>query len=259
MLTADALAAIAPTLLTGRRVAVLGAGGGLGAAVAAAARAGGAQVLGLDPRARFDGLDALYRYDPADPGAAQALAAALPDGLEALVLMPDLSGLDPAAVLDQGCALPLALAQALAPRMAPGGAIVVRGATGPDRAAHLAAIRAARALRPGQGTAFAERWGLLAEPARAPLLAGWALGAWAMARATAWPGLRVNAVAPAAPDGRLPPATAAAAGMDQATGPALAARAALFLISPLSQGLTGACLAADGGMAAQMHAVAEGL
>lgn len=243
----------------GRRVAVLGSGGGLGRALAAAARAAGAEVLGLDPRAAFADVDALYRFDPAEPEAGAALAAALPEGLDALALMPDLAGLDPAATLEQGAALPIRLAEALAPRLAPGAAIVARAAAGPDRAAQLAAIRAARALRPGEGAAFAERWDLLAEPARAPLLAGWALGAWALSRVTHWPGVRINAIAPAAPDGRLPPSMAAASGLAEGDGPAIAARAALILMSPLAQGLSGACLAADGGQAAQLQSVQEGL
>lgn len=258
MLSPAPLAAIPPTLLSGRRVAVLGSGGGLGRALAMAARAAGAEVLGLDARAAFDGIDALYRFDPADPEAGAALAAALPDGLDALALLPDLTGLDPAATLAQGVALPVALAEALAPRLAPGAAILARAAPG-DRTAHMAAIRAARSLRPADAAAFADRWGLLAEPARAPRLAGWAMGAWALARATAWPGLRVNTIAPATPDGRLAPTAATALGLTESDGAAIAARAALFLISPLAQGLTGACLAADGGQAAQLQSVHEGL
>jgi len=260
MLSPAALATIPPTLLSGRRVAVLGSGGGLGRAVAAAARAAGAQVLGIDPRAAFADVDTLYRFDPADPDAAAALAASLPADLDALALMPDLAGLDPAATLEQGTALPIRLAEGLAPRLCPGAAIVARAAPdGPGRAARLAAIRAARALRPGAGAAFADRWNLTAEPGRAQPLAGWAMGAWALTRATAWPGLRVTAIAPAAPDGRLSPAAAAALGLTESDGAALAARAALFLMSPLSQGLTGACLAADGGQAAQLQSVHEGL
>lgn len=259
MLAAAALAQVPPTLLLGRRVAVLGSGGGLGRAVAAAAQAAGAEVLGLDTRAVFDHVDALFRFDPADPQAAEGLAAALPDGLYALVLAPDLPP-DPGALIAQGVALPVRLAEALAPRMAHGGAIVARAAPpGADRSAYLAAIRAARSVRPDQGAVFAGRWGLDAEPTRAPRLAGWALGAWALARATTWPHLRVNAIAPAAPDGRLPPAQAAALGMSEGDGAAVAARAVLFLISPLSQGLTGACLATDGGQAAQLQSVHEGL
>jgi NAD(P)-dependent dehydrogenase (short-subunit alcohol dehydrogenase family) len=256
MLAPAALAALPPTLLMGRRVVVLGSGGGLGRAVAQAARDAGAEVLGIDPRAAFGPVDALYR---AGPDEAEAVAAALPDDLDALVLTPDLTEPDPAVILKHGVTGPIRLAEALAPRLPPGAAIVVRGAHGPDRAAHLPAIRAGRSLRPDDATAFAARWGLTAEPARAPLLAGWAMAAWALSRAAAWPHLRVNAITPAAPDGRLPPAQAAALGIPESEGAQIAARAAVFLISPLSMGLTGAQLATDGGLAAQTQSVHEGL
>jgi NAD(P)-dependent dehydrogenase (short-subunit alcohol dehydrogenase family) len=259
MLAPAPLATIPPTLLSGRRVAVLGSGGGLGRAVAAAAQAAGAEVTGIDPRASFAHLDTLIRADLTDPAAIDAAAAALPDGLDALALFPDLPGTDPAAVLAHGVIAPLRLAQALAPRLAPGAAIVLRGALEMGRDGHLPAIRAARALRTGDLPAFVSRWGLDAEPARAPLLAGWALQAWALARAAAWPGLRINTVIPAAPDGRLPPAQAAALGLAEGDGTTLAARAALYLMSPLSQGLTGAGIAADGGLSARLQTGHEGL
>lgn len=261
MLAPAPLAAIPPTLMQGRRVAVLGSGGKLGRAAAAALRAAGAEVLGIDARAVFDDVDALWRADLARPGAAEAVAAALPDGLDGLALLPDTGETaDPAAVLVRAVAAPIRLAEALAPRLAQGAAVVaLAGPDGPGRRAALAAIRAARALRPDDAAAFADRWGLAAEPARAPGLAAWALGAWALARRAAWPGVRVNAVVPAAPDGRLAPAEAAALALPEAAGADLAARAALFLLSPLSQGLTGAVLAADGGRAARMQTDQEGL
>jgi NAD(P)-dependent dehydrogenase (short-subunit alcohol dehydrogenase family) len=259
MLAPAPLATIPPTLLTGRRVAVLGSGGGLGRAVAAAARAAGAEVTGIDPRAAFADVDALIRADLTDPAAIDAAAAALPDGLDALALFPDLPSGDPATVLAHGVIAPLRLAEALAPRLAPGAAIVLRGAIQSGWGAHLAAIRAARALRSDDLPGFVTRWGLDAEPLRAPLLAGWALQAWALARATAWPGLRINTVIPAAPDGRLPPERAAALGLAEGDGSTIAARAALYLMSPLSQGLTGAGVAADGGLSARLQTGHAGL
>ena len=167
-----------PPILHGRRVAVLGSGQGLGLAVAAAAEAAGAEVLGVDAQARFDHLSALYRADPADPAAMDAVAAALPDGIDALALFPPLPDGDPARQLAAGLAAPLRLAALLAPRLARGGAIVVQGAApAPDRADSLAAIRAGGALRPGGAAAFAAAWGLTAEPARTPRVIGWAMQA----------------------------------------------------------------------------------
>jgi NAD(P)-dependent dehydrogenase (short-subunit alcohol dehydrogenase family) len=250
----------APSLLRGKRIAVLGSGSGLGLAVAAEAEAAGAEVLGICGTARFDHLAELYRFDPTDPGAMNAVAQALPEGLDGLALFPGLPDAAPGAVLEAALAMPRRLAEALAPRMAPGAAIVARAAP-VDGAWHksLGMIRAGASLRPGQGAGFAARWGLDVEPVLAPWVAGWSMLAWTLSRAAAWPGLRVNAVTPAAPDGQLPPAAVAASGIDAAEGPRLAARAAVFLLSDLAQGLTGANLAADGGVSARIQTRLEGL
>jgi NAD(P)-dependent dehydrogenase (short-subunit alcohol dehydrogenase family) len=251
------LAAIPPTLLAGRRIAVLGSGGGLGRAVARAAQAAGAEVLGIGAQPVFDHVSAFYR---ADPGDMQAVAAALPEGLDGLALFPDLTASEPAQVLAQGVIGPRLLAHALAPRMARGASIVVRAAPmGDDWAATLSMIRAAMALRPDDLAGFVPRWGLAAEPTRAPRLAGWAMGAWAMANRWTWAGVRVNALTPATPDGRLPPAIAAQLSRAEGDGPDLAAQTAVFLLSALSQGLTGANIAADGGMTAQMQTSLHGI
>jgi len=251
------LAAVPPTLLAGRRVAVLGSGGGLGLAVARAAQAAGAEVLGIGAHPAFDHVSAFYR---AEPGDMSAVAAALPDGLDGLALFPDIASSDPAQVLARGVIASRVLAHALAPRMAPGAAIVVRAApVGNDQPAALPMIRAAIALRTDDLAGFVPRWGLAAEPTRAPRLAGWAMGAWAMANRWTWPGLRVNAVTPATPDGRLTPAIAAQLGRTEGDGPDLAALAVLYLLSALSQGLTGANIAADGGMSAQMQTSLQGI
>lgn len=251
------LAAIPPTLLAGRRLAVLGSGGGLGLAVARAAQAAGAEVLGIGPHPVFDHVAAFYCADLADM---VAVAAALPDGLDGLALFPHLGGHDPAQVLAQGVIAPRDLARALAPRLAPGASIIVQGASaGADRDAALPMIRAAMALRPDDLAGFALRWGLNAEPTRAPRLAGWAMGAWAMSNRWTWPGVRVNALTPASHDGRLPPAIAAQLGRPEGDGPDLAAQTTVFLLSALSQGLTGANISVDGGMSAQMQTSLQGL
>lgn len=249
-----------PPLLTGRKIVVLGSSRGLGLTVSAACAAAGAEVLGVDDVARFDHLAELYRTDPGDPAAMDAVAAALPDAIDGLALVPAVTDSAPAVQLAQALAAPLRLAALIAPRLAPGAAVVVRGAPpATDRPASLAAIRAGIALRAGDSAGYAERWGLTAEPTRTPRLIGWAMQAWAMAHAHAWPGVRVNALIPATPDGRLPPALVAATGTEAAHGAKLAARAALFLLSDLSQGLTGAALAADGGLSARMQTRLEGL
>lgn len=238
-----------PPLLDGRKVAVLGSARGLGHAVAAACDAAGAEVLGIDSEPVFDHLSAFYRIEAGDPLAMDAVAAALPDGLDGLALMPQ-GGLGPAL------AAPKRLAALVAPRMAQGGAIVARSApvTG-DWSAALALIRAAAALRPGDEDRFAAQWSLAQEPALIDRAIGWGMLAFVLSQHARWPGVRLNALTTCGPDARLPLARAA----DPAEGPRLAAMAAVFLLSPLSAGLNGANLAADGGMSAQTQTSLEGL
>lgn len=251
--------ALPSTLLQGRRIVVLGSASGLGRAVAQATEAAGAEVLGVDGAAVFDHLAALYCADLSDPAALDAVAAALPDGIDGLALFPALKGPAPAPTLAQGLLAPRHLADALAHKMAPNGAIVARAA--PPHAAwatSLAQVRAAAALRWEDLDGFVARWGLDVEPTLAPRLTGWGMLAWVMANRWAWSaqGLRVNALTPASPDGHLPPPVSI---HTTAEGADIAARAAVFLLSGLSQGLTGANLAADGGLSAQIQTRLEGL
>ncbi|WP_127105569.1 hypothetical protein [Pararhodobacter zhoushanensis] len=249
-----------PRLLLNRRIAVLGSGHGLGRAVAKAAQAAGAEVLGIDSDARFDHIDALYRTDLSDPAAMDAVAQTLPKGLDGLALFPAIPDADPATQLAQALAAPKRLAEALAPTLAPGASLLTRAAPRhADWPRALDLIRAAAALRPGEADDFASRWALQAEAIDTPRLIGWAMLAWTLTHCHSWPGLRVNALTPASPDGHLPPAISVASGLDAAQGPALAAQAAVFLLSGLSAGLTGATIAADAGFSAQIQTRLEGL
>lgn len=251
-----------PPLLAGRQVVVLGSGSGLGRAVALAAEGAGAEVLGIDDRRAFDGLTALYQADLADPAALDAAAAALPEGIDALALLPDPGAGDPASVLARALLAPRHLALAAMPKLAPGAAIVTRAAPPHETwAGSLARTRAAAALRWDDLAGFVQRWGLTAEPALAPRIAGWGMLAWAQAHRWTWAArrIRVNALTPAAPDGRLPPAISAARGVEAGAGSTGAANAALFLMSDLSAGLTGANIAADGGLSAQILTQLDGL
>lgn len=251
-----------PLLLRGRRVVVLGSGSGLGRAVALAAEGAGAEVLGVDDVLAFEGLTAFYRAELTDPAALDAAVAALPEGIDALALFPDPGAGDPVRVLARALLAPRHLARALAPKLATGAAIIARAA--PPHAAwaaSLAETRAAAALHWDDVAGFVSRWGLDAEPARAPRTAGWGMLAWVMANRWAWAGrgIRVNALTPAAPDGRLPPEIAAARALQAGAGTIQAANAALFLMSDLSTGLTGANLAADGGLSARITTQLDGL
>lgn len=252
-----------PALLSGKRVAILGSARGLGLAVAKAASAAGASVIGIDAVTGFDHVEEFYHLDPGDPGAIDRVADALPDGLEGLCLMPHFDPADDPDHALLACVMgPKRLAERAAPRMAAGAAIVTQGApfdAGRDK--HLALIRAALALRPETATGFAARWGLSAEPTLLPKLIGWAMAAWAMQHADAWGpnGPRCNCLVTASPDGRLPAAISASRGIDAGAGQDHAAHAAIFLLSALAAGVTGAALAADGGLSAKTQTSLEGL
>lgn len=225
-----------PPLLAGRKVAVLGSSRGLGAAVAAACAGAGAEVTGIDDTPVFDNLSAFCRIDAADPLAMDAVAAALPEGLDGLALFPA-GGLGPAL------AAPKRLAALMAPRMAQGGAIVTHAApvTG-DWHASLALTRAAAALKQGGEAAFALAWNLSQEPALEARAIGWGMLAFTLAAHARWPGIRINALT-TAPLGDPQPA----------------ALAAVFLLGPLSAGLSGANIAADGGLSARIQTSLDGL
>lgn len=258
----SSLAMVPPLLLAGKRVVVLGSGSGLGRAVALHAECAGAEVLGVDDRKLFDGLAALYHTDLHDPAALDAAAAALPDDIDALALLADPGTGGPEQVLARRLLAPRHLAQALAPKLAHGAAVLACAAP-PHSTWHakLGETRAAMALRWDDLGGFVARWGLLAEPDRADRTAGWAMQAWVMAQRNRWAdrNIRLNALTPASHDGRLPPDIVAEGGQDAASGTDTAARAALFLLSDLSQGLAGANLAADGGLCARIMTSLDGL
>ena len=254
--------ATAPGLLRDKRIAVLGSARGLGLAVAHAAEAAGAEVHGIDSVRRFEGLAAFYQADLSDALALSAVASALPEGLDGLVACPDLDALVPKDTLVLGLLAPRVLSEAVAPRMAQGASIVVRGApVTPHWAERLSEIRAAMALRHADAGEFVTRWGLHLDPARTVRTVGWALMAWAMVHRWRYADrdIRMNTFSPANASGHLPPEIVAARGHDAAMGTTDAAQAALFLLSDLSRGMTGANLAVDGGMSAQMLCHADGI
>lgn len=251
-----------PALLAGKRIAVLGSASGLGLATARAAQAAGAEVHGIDQTRNFDALAAFYMADLADADALRAVAHALPQGLDGVALLPALPDGAPRDILLHGLLAPRMVAQELAPRLAPGASIVLRGA---PLTHHwddsLSETRAAMTLRHDAVDGFVPRWGLHLDPARAVQTVGWALLAWAMAQCWTWAaqGVRINALTPASPDGHLPPRITAAMGQSAPRGTEQAAHAALFLLSDLSAGMTGANLAADGGLTAQRQSRRDGL
>ena len=114
-----------PALLPGKRVAILGSARGLGLAVAKAATEAGAEVIGIDAVTGFDHVTEFYHLDPSDLGAIDRLAAALPEGLDGLCLLPAHDPSDaPDLALMRGVMGPKRLADQMAPRMAQGAAML---------------------------------------------------------------------------------------------------------------------------------------
>lgn len=248
-----------PHLLSGKRIAILGSASGLGLALACAAEAAGAEVHGIDQTRSFDAVAAFYQADLTDPDALRAVAHALPEGLDGAAFLPALPDRGPRELLLQGLLAPRLLAQGLAPRMTQGASIVLRGAPLSHHwDERLPEIRAAMALRHDAVDDFIPRWGLQLDPERIPQTIGWALNAWVMSHCHRW-AVRINTLTPASPDGHLPPSIAAATGENAPHGTELAAHAALFLLSDLSRGMTGANLATDGGLTAQRLCRRDGL
>lgn len=249
-------------LLSGKRIAVLGSTSGLGLALARLADAAGAEVHGIDSARNFEAVAAFYQADLRDPQALEDVAHSLPEGLDGIALLPAMPQGGPREVLELALLAPRLLAEAVAPRLAGGASILLRGAPVTEHwPAALAETRAAMALRHDGVEGFIKLWGLTVEPQRASRTAGWALLAWAAAHRWTWAArdIRINALTPASPDGHLPSGIAAARGHGPARGTHQAAQAALFLLSDLSAGMTGATLATDGGLSAQMTCRRDGL
>lgn len=247
------------TLLSGKRIAILGSAFGLGLALARAAESAGAEVHGIDQTRNFEALAAFYMADLADPDALRAVARALPEGLDGIALLPALPDGAPRDILLQCLLAPRLLAEEIAPRLTKGASIVLRGAPLSHHwDERLPEIRAAMALRHDAVDNFIPRWGLNLDPARIPQTIGWALNAWAMSHCHRW-AVRINTLTPASPDGHLPPAITAATGENAPNGTDHAAQAAFFLLSDLSRGMTGANLVTDGGLTAQRLCRRDGL
>lgn len=235
--------------LTGRRVAITGAAGGLGRALVARFAAEGAQILACDLEgADFTGLSVAesYRFDLADPAAvaaaAEAIAAA--GGVDVFVsnagwTRAETFGRLDAAALDHELAVNFTGTAQLTRALLPG----MRG-------------------RPGAAVVFVSSVNALAHfgnPAYSAAKA--ALNAWMRAIATeeGRHGIRANAVAPGsirtpawdhriARDPGLMERVAALYPLGRPVLPEEVAEAVVFLASPRASGITGVTLPVDAGL-----------
>lgn len=250
------------------RALVTGAASGIGAATAAALKAGGAEVVGLDLRPGT-GCDDWLTADLSDLGAIAALdlpgrfdalvnAAGLPPrpGTEALVLRVNVMGLR-------------ALTEHMLPRLAPGGAIVnIASKAGARWRENLDQARRLLALDPGALEDFVAAEGI--DPVRSYDLSKEAVILWTKCNTERLQamGLRANSVSPAAVETPILGDFETAFGDRAARGTARMGRpgsaaevgaVAAFLARPESGWVKGHDLPVDGGLAAMMECDALGL
>jgi len=260
-------------MLFGKTVAITGVASGIGRRTAELAAQMGADVIGIDRNPPAQETGAFLQGDLSSVQGVQALAQALPDGIDALLNIAGVSG-------NTGAAPTLAinfyglraLSQAAAPRMRPGGAIVsVASIAGYGWRGNL---DRARALVAAEGFPDTAR---LAADLGVPDEAGYpvskeALILWtqiaAFQPAFRDRGIRVNSVSPGPVETPILTQFREVLGearvnsdvtrVGRAGTPGDIAPVVLFLASDGARWINGANIAADGGLEASVNAETMG-
>lgn len=260
-------------MLFGKTVAITGVASGIGRRTAELAAQMGADVIGIDRNPPAQETGAFLQGDLSSAQGVQALAQALPDGIDALLNIAGVSG-------NTGAAPTLAinfyglraLSLALAPRMRPGGAIVsVASIAGYGWRGNL---DRARALVAAEGFPDTAR---LAADLGVPDEAGYpvskeALILWtqiaAFQPAFRDRGIRVNSVSPGPVETPILTQFREVLGearvnsdvtrVGRAGTPGDIAPVVLFLASDGARWINGANIAADGGLEASVNAETMG-
>lgn len=260
-------------MLFGKTVAITGVASGIGRRTAELAAQMGADVIGIDRNPPAQETGAFLQGDLSSAQGVQALAQALPDGIDALLNIAGVSG-------NTGAAPTLAinfyglraLSQAAAPRMRPGGAIVsVASIAGYGWRGNL---DRARALVAAEGFPDTAR---LAADLGVPDEAGYpvskeALILWtqiaAFQPAFRDRGIRVNSVSPGPVETPILTQFREVLGearvnsdvtrVGRAGTPGDIAPVVLFLASDGARWINGANIAADGGLEASVNAETMG-
>lgn len=260
-------------MLFGKTVAITGVASGIGRRTAELAAQMGADVIGIDRNPPAQETGAFLQGDLSSAQGVQALAQALPDGIDALLNIAGVSG-------NTGAAPTLAinfyglraLSLALAPRMRPGGAIVsVASIAGYGWRGNL---DRARALVGAEGFPDTAR---LAADLGVPDEAGYpvskeALILWtqiaAFQPAFRDRGIRVNSVSPGPVETPILTQFREVLGearvnsdvtrVGRAGTPGDIAPVVLFLASDGARWINGANIAADGGLEASVNAETMG-
>lgn len=259
-------------MLKGKRVVVTGASSGMGRAVAELARAGGAEVIGVDLTEAADHVDRFVRADLSSYAGADALVQALPDGIDALA---NIAGLPPTAapgkVLAVNYKVLVHLTRALVPKLKDGASVVNMASLAGSRwASSLEVIAELEALEGEDFDGFARAHGIVQGDGRSYFLSKEALVVWTMKNRWTWRerGIRVNAVSPGPVETPILPDFIATLGdrpslrpglMDRFGRPADVAPVVVFLMSDASAWIRGANIPVDGGMHSHMTLEAQGL
>jgi len=250
--------------LIGKTLLVTGVASGIGAETARLARFHGARVIGVDRQPVNMTLDAFHQADLGDPAAIDALAASLPERIDALANVAGVPGTAPADVVARVNYLGLRhLSEALLPRMAPGGSVInvasILGAQWPKR------LGLHRELADTAGFDAGVQW-LGAHPVPQATCYQYfkeALIVWSARRSRDWfakHSVRVNSVAPGPVFTPILGDFVTMLGQERVEAdaarmkrPAYAdevAEAIVFLASDSARWITGVNLPVDGGLAA---------
>lgn len=248
-------------LLKGKRIVVTGSGSGIGLETSKLLAEQGAEVLGVDVNKGFEHVEEFYRADLGDRRTIDALADALPDGIDGLV---NNAGLPPTRPAEQLLAVNLIglkhLTLRLVPKMNDSASIVnvasLAGIGWPDS---VEAIRASEELDFAGIPDFVRQWNVGSEGGRSYFFSKEALIVWTMRNRWTWRdrGIRMNSVSPGPVNTPIlgdfletlgARAEEDAKVMDRPGEPTDIAPVIAFLLSDLSGWIRGTNIPADGGM-----------
>ena len=257
-------------MLKGKTIVVTGASSGIGAATAAMAEAGGANVISVDINASASPVGRFIQADLSDPASIEKLVATLPEGIDGLA---NIAGLPPTRAAEAVLKVNLLglkhLTLQLVPKLANGASIVnlasLAGLGWPDA---KESILASESLTFDGVAGFCRDHGI--EGARSYCFSKEALIVWTLQNRWTWRnrGIRMNAVSPGPVDTPILKDFIETLGaraeedmktMDRPGTPADIAPIVCFLLSDGSTWLRGTNIAADGGMFSNIQCQMHGL